>query len=93
MPGRSPRTCAARSSALSGTTCSPANASFRSPPAQNASSPAPVSTATSAASSSAKRVHASSSSAAIAGPIAFMRSGRSRVITVTGPSCSKRRCA
>ena len=68
IPGRSPRTCAARSSGAIGTTSSPANASLRSPPAQNASSPAPVRMPTSAASSSRKRVHAATSSRRDDGP-------------------------
>ena len=88
IPGRSPRTCAARSASETGTTSSPANASLRSPPAQNASSPAPVRMPTSASSSSRNRVHAAISSRATTGPMAFIRSGRSIVMTVTGPSCS-----
>ena len=67
---------------------SPANAAFRSPPAQNAVSPAPVRTPTRAVSSARKRSQASISSRCVCGPMAFMRSGRLMVMIVTGPRCS-----
>ena len=64
---------------------SPAKDAFRSPPAQKARSPVPVRIPTSASSSSRKAPQAPTSSAAVSPSIAFIRSGRSIAITVTGP--------
>ena len=76
------------SAGLASTRSSPANAAFRSPPAQNATSPAPVRTPTNALSSARNLSHASTSSRCVCGPMAFMRSGRLMVMMVTGPRVS-----
>jgi hypothetical protein len=61
---------------------------FRSAPAENAFSPAPVRIATQASGSSRNRVHASISYWCISGSTAFMASGRSIVIVTTRSCCS-----
>jgi hypothetical protein len=59
--------------------------SFRSAPAQKASSPAPVSTKTRASSSASKRWNASPSSAAVSPSTALRRSGRLIVTRAAAP--------
>ena len=85
MPSASPRLWASTSSRLVGPTGSPSSRLLRSPPALKARSPAPVRIPTSASSSSRKRPQASTSSRWVRAPIAFIRSGRSIVITAAGP--------
>ena len=60
---------------------------FRSAPAQNVPF-APVSTATASDSSASKRRNASASASAVGRSIALATSGRSIVMTATGPSVS-----
>jgi hypothetical protein len=61
---------------------------FRSAPAENAFSPAPVRIATHASGSSRNRIQASISSPCVSGSIAFMASGRFSVIVTTWSCCS-----
>ena len=70
-----------------GASGSSVSSAFRSAPAQNAWSPAPVSTSTCASSSAAKRLKASSSACAVGPSIALWRSGRS---IVTSAAWSRR---
>ena len=73
-----------------GTLSAVALASFRSMPAQNALSPAPVSIATLADGSSSKRFQAANSPARTSALIALRLSGLLMVMSATGPRSSNR---